>query len=325
LDPAPAGVGTAVADTSAPGTTHARTIAQVVALASQALASQALASQALASQALATRAGERREALAHEIVAALLDVGRHWPRLHADDPADAALAGRATEAARRLARGMPFQYAVERASFRHLTLHVDSRVLIPRPETELLVDLVLEATGHAPGGTVVDVGTGSGAIALALAEEGRFRRVIATDVSADALAVARGNAEALGPRLAAPVELRQGSLLGPVAGMRARAIVSNPPYISFDEAAALPALVRDWEPVTALLSADQGLAVTRELVRDAAAHLESGGTLALEVDARRAALVAEMVAGNAAFSSVSVRLDLAGRERFVLARRREWR
>jgi len=260
---------------------------------------------------------------AHEIVAALLDVGRHWPALHGAAPADAMLVVRALHAARRLARGMPFQYAVGRAAFRGLTLEVDERVLIPRPETEMLVELVLELTRDARGGTAIDVGTGSGAIALALAQEGTFDRVIGTDISTDALTVARCNAAALAGRLHAPVEFRHGSLLGPVAGERARAIVSNPPYIAFEEAAALPNAVRDWEPALALLSADNGLAVTRRLVRESAARLAEGGVLALEVDARRAALVAEMVSAEAGFTHVSVRLDLAGRERYVIARRRE--
>ncbi|MGH7690795.1 MAG: N5-glutamine methyltransferase family protein, partial [Gemmatimonadaceae bacterium] len=215
------------------------------------------------------------------------------------------------------------EYAVDRASFRRLTLAVDERVLIPRPETELLVEFVLTLMRDGCGGVAIDVGTGSGAIALALAQEGTFDRVIGTDVSADALAVARSNASTLAPVLATPVEFRQGSLLGPVAELRARAIVSNPPYIAFEETAALPASVRDWEPVTALLSGENGLAATRELVRGAAARLEAGGVLALEVDARRASLVAELVSADAAFRDVSVRLDLAGRERFVLARRRE--
>lgn len=260
---------------------------------------------------------------AREIVAALLDVGRHWTVLHANDHADVLLVGRAMQSARRLARGMPFQYAVGRASFRRLTLELDERVLIPRPETEMLVELALEATRDRRGGVAIDVGTGSGAVALALAQEGNFDRVIGTDVSSDALAVARYNASALAAAIATPVEFRLGSLLGPVAGLQARAIVSNPPYIAFEEAAALPASVRDWEPVTALLSGENGLAATRELVRGAAARLEGGGVLALEVDTRRASLVAEMVAADAAFADVSVRFDLAGRERFVLARRRE--
>ena len=260
---------------------------------------------------------------AREIVAALLDVGRHRTTLHGNEHADVLLLNRAVQSAERLARGMPFQYAVGRASFRRLTLHVDPRVLIPRPETEQLVEFVLELTRDARGGTAVDVGTGSGAIALALAQEGTFDRVIGIDVSADALAVAQGNATALAAGIATPVEFRQGSLLGPVADVRARAIVSNPPYIAFEETAGLPASVRDWEPMTALLSGENGLAMTRALVREAAARLEGGGVLALEVDARRASLVAELVATDTTFTDVSVRFDLAGRERFVLARRLE--
>jgi release factor glutamine methyltransferase len=268
-------------------------------------------------------AGEALEQ-AREIVAALLDVGRHWPVAHPGDPADPLLLARAAAAARRLGRGMPFAYAVGWASFRGLTLEVDPRVLIPRPETELLVELVLDETRSAPGGTAIDVGTGSGAIALALAQEGAFDRVIGTDVSDDALAVARHNAAARAGICRTAVEFRPGSLLTPVRDVRARAIVSNPPYIAFDEAQALPASVRDWEPVPALLSGDQGLTHTRALVRAAGARLEAGGVFALEVDARRAALVAEMVSADSVFADVSVRLDLAGRERFVLARRREW-
>ena len=264
-------------------------------------------------------------AQAREIVGALLDVGRHWPALHADAPVDAMLLARALEAAHRLKRGMPFAYAVRRAAFRSLMLEVDERVLIPRPETEMLVELVLDATRATRGGLAIDVGTGSGAIALALAQEGTFDRVIGVDVSLDALDVARHNAIALAQGLRAAAEFRHGSLLRPLAGVRARAIVSNPPYIAYDEVRALPASVRDWEPVAALLSPDHGLAVTRALVGGAASRLESGGVLALEVDAGRASLVAEMVSADTAFADVSVRFDLAGRERFVVARRREWR
>ncbi|MGH7670624.1 MAG: hypothetical protein ACRENQ_14155, partial [Gemmatimonadaceae bacterium] len=118
---------------------------------------------------------------AREIVAALLDVGRHWTMLHATDHADVTLLERADQAVRRLARGMPFEYAVDRASFRRLTLAVDERVLIPRPETELLVEFVLTLMRDGCGGVAIDVGTGSGAIALALAQEGTFDRVIGTD------------------------------------------------------------------------------------------------------------------------------------------------
>jgi len=225
---------------------------------------------------------------------------------------------RACAAADKRAAGAPLAYAVGRANFRQLTLDVDERVLIPRPETELLVELVLSRV--RPGGVVVDVGTGSGAIALALATEGKFDRVIATDISKDALDVARANAQRLA---VSNLDFLEGDLLGPIAeGREPRAVVSNPPYISFSETFELPASVRDWEPMIALLSAREGLEATARLVRQAATRLEPAGLLALEVDARRAALVAELVSSDSRFQDVSVHLDFAGRERFVLATRR---
>jgi release factor glutamine methyltransferase len=210
-------------------------------------------------------------------------------------------------------------YAAGCAAFRHLTLDVDQRVLIPRPETEVLVDLVLARAGE--GGIAVDIGTGSGCIALALASEGRFARVIGTDISLDALTVARRNVERCAASLRSPVEMRHGSLLEPVRGERARVVVSNPPYIASDELQSLPRDVRDWEPPLALYSGDRGMALTTALVREASDVLEDGGLMAIEVDCRRAALVAERMAADGRYVDVSVMLDLTGRERFVLARR----
>lgn len=259
---------------------------------------------------------------ARDIVAAVLDVPRFWPTTHRDARLDPTAIEEAWHAASARVRGAPFAYAVGRAAFRYLTLAVDERVLIPRQETEVLVDLVLQAE---EGGrrVVVDVGTGSGAIALALASEGAFDGVVATDVSLDALAVAERNAVFLRDDLRVPVEFLHGSLLAPVRDRRVRAIVSNPPYIAFGEIEELPASVRDWEPPLALLSADAGLAATRAIVRDAWTVLEPGGLLAMEVDTRRASLVAEAVASHGAYRDVAVHLDLTGRERFVLARNRE--
>jgi release factor glutamine methyltransferase len=259
--------------------------------------------------------GARGEA--RDLVAAVLGVPRLWPSANGDAVVAAGVATAAADAAARRATGMPFAYAVGRASFRHLTLEVDQRVLIPRQETEVLVDLVLERAGR--GGTAIDIGTGSGAIALALATEARFDRIIATDVAEGALEVARRNAERLAAQSRCPVEFRQGSLLAPVRGERARVLVSNPPYISHDEAGSLPASVRDWEPAVALFSGAGGLAATVSIVRGAVDVLEAGGLLALEVDVRRAALVVEAVAACGRFSDVRVALDLTGRERFVVA------
>ncbi len=256
---------------------------------------------------------------AREIIAAILDVPRHWPAAHRLAVADPALASAARHAAAARRCGMPLPYAVRRAAFRQLTLEVDDRVLIPRPETEGLVDLVLAR--DLAGGIAIDVGTGSGAIALALAQEGRFDRVIGTDVSTDAIAVARRNAQRLAGRFSTPVEFRPGADLAPVRELRARAIVSNPPYISWAEAAVLPPSVRDWEPPVALYSGASGLQATAALVRQAAAILEPSGVLALEVDMRRAERVAAMVMAEGRFRDVIVTRDVFGRERYVTALR----
>ncbi len=258
-----------------------------------------------------------------EIVAALFDVPRFWSLTNGHVEVDDATRARAGLAVERRSRGAPFAYAVGRASFRHLTLDVDERVLIPRPETEHLVDLVLEELGRARGGVAVDVGTGSGCIALALATEARLGRVYATDISRDALDVARRNVAAARPALRAPVDLVHGSLIAPLLDVRCRVVVSNPPYIALDEAESLPPSVRNWEPAAALFSGGDGLSLTARLVRQAAAVLEPGGLFAIEVDARRASLAIEVVASERRFQDVRVELDLAGRERFVLARRAE--
>ena len=260
---------------------------------------------------------------ARELLALLHDMPRHWPRVARNEPMSVSDVEAATAAAIRRASGMPLEYAAERAAFRHLTLHVDARVLIPRPETEVLVDIVLELTRHETGGIAVDVGTGSGAIAIALATEGTFARVIATDLSLDALAIARENAARYAHASTTPLELRHGSLLGPVTERGLRAVVSNPPYIAFAEAAALPSAVRDWEPPVALFSAEDGMAATARLVREAAGLLAPHGVLALEVDTRRAATVAALAVAHGAYADVRVVQDLTGRERFVVARRRE--
>jgi release factor glutamine methyltransferase len=266
---------------------------------------------------------ERPEAEARELLAALVDLPRWWPSLNADTLIDAALRERAMAAAAKRRRGAPLAYCVGRAAFRRLTLEIDERVLIPRVETEQLVDVAMSLVNGTARGVAVDVGTGSGAIALSLAAEAPFDRVIATELSMDALAVARRNAERLRDSLRAPVEFRQGSLLAPVADVRPRLVVSNPPYIANSEAAALPASVRDWEPPVALLSGDDGLSATARLVRQAAERLIPGGALALEVDSRRAAAVGDLAANDERLTDVKVLCDLTGRERFVVARRKE--
>lgn len=234
---------------------------------------------------------------------------------------------------RRAARE-PLQYVLGSASFRELDLLCDSRVLIPRPETEVLVGEVLawardssveaDASGEEsgrPGGaselSALDVGTGSGAIALSLLAEGPFGKVVATDPSPSALEVARANAERCG--MTRDLELREGFLFDPVRpGERFHVLVSNPPYVPDGDRARVEPEVRDWEPPEALFAGPEGLDVLIPLVRGAADVLLPGGLLALEVGDGQAGKVARIVDGTGSFREIRIRPDLAGKERIVL-------
>lgn len=218
---------------------------------------------------------------------------------------------------RRRAKREPLQYIEGEAAFRDLRLRVDPRVLIPRSETELLVDQVLAWARGKEGLHALDVGTGSGAIALSLAVEGPFARVVATDVSPGALEVARANLAAAAP--GAPVELLEGAVYAPVRGETFDVVVSNPPYIGESERGALDPGVRDWEPAQALFSGADGLDVIRELVAGAPRLLRPGGLLALEIGWKQAGAVAELVRAVDGFSEPAVRRDLEGRDRIVTA------
>ena len=222
------------------------------------------------------------------------------------------------QAVARRASGEPQAYATGWANFRGHWLRVDERVLIPRPETEGLVDVVL---GWAQRGArtdlvAADVGTGSGALAVALALEGPVARVVALDSSAAALDVARANVERLA--LASRVRCVLGDLLGPLAGAAVDVVVANPPYIATLELADLEPSVRDFEPLVALDGGPDGLTPTRRLAAAARDALAAGGILALEVDSRRARETAAVVR-DAGFVDVVVRNDLFERQRYVAA------
>jgi release factor glutamine methyltransferase len=222
---------------------------------------------------------------------------------------------------RRRLKHEPLQYIVGSAAFRQLELQVDARVLIPRPETEVLAGCAIEwARGTGAALTALDIGTGSGAIALSLLHEKAAGRVVATDISEGALAVARSNAERCGQ--VERVEFRTGSVWQAVGqGEVFDIVISNPPYIAPAERATLQPEVRDWEPASALFAPDEGFAVIQEIIRGAAAHLRLGGLLALEVAASQAQHVAETI-GAAEFTDVKVVRDLAGRDRVVTAVRK---
>ena len=242
--------------------------------------------------------------------------------LQQDQEPAVALVERFWRAVERRSSGVPFAYAVGRTGFRTLDLKLDPRALIPRPETEGLVDLVLghlRATCNVQRGTwgaLADIGTGCGCIALALAVEGAFERVIAVERSADAAALARENVALVRPPV--PVEVREGDLLAPLAGQRYRAIVSNPPYLTEAEHAELDPAVRLFEPREALVSGVDGLTATRALLADARALLAPDGFVALEIDERRADAVRALALRHD-WSRVAVYDDLFGRPRFLLA------
>jgi release factor glutamine methyltransferase len=233
-------------------------------------------------------------------------------RSRAVDPAAAA---KLMAAVRQRAEGEPLAYVTGWTGFRRLELRIDRRALIPRPETEGLVDLVLE---RVSGGRVADLGTGSGCIALSLAIERCYDAVLAVDSSADALALAEENRQLTG----AGVTLVRGDLTAGLAAGSLDALVSNPPYLTEREYAELDPAVSRWEPREALVSGADGLDATVRLLDEGRRVLRSGGWLALELDASRAAAVAALARGLG-WGAVEVRVDLFGRERYLLARRSE--
>ncbi len=222
-------------------------------------------------------------------------------------------------AIQRRTAGEPVAYVTGWAGFRHLLLRSDPRALIPRPETEGLVDLLLQ---RVRSGTVVDVGTGTGCLALSLAMEGDFIRVVGVDCSGEALALAQINRELVetGER----VSLVRADLCAALQPGSCDALVSNPPYLTVSEYQGLDPSVRKWEPALALKSGVDGLEATARLLSDGQAVLRPGGWLALEVDCTRARVAARL-AVERGWESVSIHMDLFGRERYLLAQRSETR
>jgi release factor glutamine methyltransferase len=250
---------------------------------------------------------------ARELLAHALSRAPAWLYAHGDETIDAAALQRYEALLARRAQGEPVAYLTGHRGFWTFDLMVSSQTLIPRPETELLVELALE---RAPAGEVlrmVDLGTGSGAIALALAHERPQAQLIAVDVSEGALEVARANAVALG---LGNLEFRQGDWLRPLAGERFDLIASNPPYIAEGDP-HLDAL--RYEPEPALSSGRDGLDAIRNIVGDAPAHLRPGGWLLLEHGWDQGEAVRGLLRA-ADFEDVQTRRDLEDRERVTFGR-----
>ena len=232
---------------------------------------------------------------------------RAWLLAHDTDPLPASAAATFAALCARRAAGEPVAYLLGEKEFRGLTLAVDARVLVPRPDTETLVDWALACLAGRPSPAVLDLGTGSGAIALALRQARPDAQVDAVDASADALAVARANAE----RLGLPVRFREADWLAGAATARPEGyalIASNPPYIAEGDA-HLPALRH--EPAGALVSGADGLRDIRRIVAEAPAHLVEGGWLLLEHGHDQAPAVRALLADRG-FTDVQSRDDLAG-------------
>jgi release factor glutamine methyltransferase len=224
----------------------------------------------------------------------------------------------------RRAAGEPLQYVTGEMPFRHLVLHVEPGVFIPRPETEVLVDVVLEAISGADEPLVADLCTGSGAIAVSLAHEHPGARVWASDVSERAVEAARRNA--LYADAADRVQVLQGDLFAPIPEElqgRLAVVVSNPPYVPTGDLPDLPNEVLGFEPKAALDGGADGLDVARRIAQRSLTWLAPGGLLAIEVDETRAdAFAAEL---HKDYEGVSVRKDLTGRDRIVVGNTREAR
>jgi release factor glutamine methyltransferase len=219
----------------------------------------------------------------------------------------------------RRAGGEPLQYVLGRWGFRTLDVLVDRRVLIPRPETEMVVEYALQRADAVDARTAVDLGTGSGVIALSLARERPLLSVWAVDVSEDALDVARANLAGLG-RAAARVRTAHGSwfsALPPELKGAIDLVVSNPPYVA--ETEALPREVSEWEPRQSLVAGPTGLEAITQIVGDATEWMAPGGALVMEIGETQADAAVELAA-SAGLTAVDVRPDLAGKPRVLLAR-----
>ena len=253
---------------------------------------------------------------AEVLLSHVLGKERIYLYVHFDEPLEAPeLAAYREYIKQRVAR-QPVAYIIGRREFMGLSFRVTPAVLVPQPDTEILVQAALDRLAAKPAARIADIGTGSGAIVLSLLYYRKELQASAVDISADALAVAAENAASLG--VAERVMFCEGDLLAPLAGQQFDAIVSNPPYIPTADIAGLAPEVRTAEPMGALDGGADGLVFYRRLVADAPALLASDGFLAMEVGIHEAAPVAALAQASGAFARTEVLKDLAGIERVVV-------
>lgn len=264
----------------------------------------------------ASKGLENARLQAELLLAAVLGVKRLDLYLQFERPLHTSEVDRYREYVRQRLQRVPVQYITGVAAFRQLELTVTPAVLIPRPETEVLVDVALELL--PAGGRVLDLCCGSGAVALSLAQEAAAAEVVAADVSADALEVAKDNGQRCG--LAERVEWHCGDLFAPLRGTEPfDLVVANPPYVRRSGLAQLAPEVRDYEPHLALDGGEDGLAYYRRIAQEAADFICPGGYLLLEVGEGQSAAVEGLLARSARLTEVQIRLDLNQIPRVVVA------
>jgi release factor glutamine methyltransferase len=254
--------------------------------------------------------------LAHALNCRRVELYTRWDEVVSDGPR-----GRFRDLVKRRLDGCPAMYLIGRREFYALEFEVTPAVLIPRPETEVLVTEALNRLKDTPEARILDIGTGSGCIAIALAFQNKTARLTAIDISPDALEVARRNASK--HRVLERIRFLHGDLLEPLPqGERFHVIVSNPPYVTQAEWEQLPPHIREHEPALALLAGEDGLAVYDRLIPAAAEFLEPGGHLLLEIGATQEARVRQRLEATGKYEAGATIRDHAGLPRVVMALRK---
>jgi release factor glutamine methyltransferase len=265
-----------------------------------------------------TRGIENPRLEAELLLAHALSIDRMLVIVEPERPLDQGELSRYRDFIRRRRKGEPIAYIRGQKEFYGRVFRVDARVLVPRPDTETLVETALRRSSHAKvGGRYLDLCTGSGCVAISLARERPTCQVFAVDLSEDALAVARQNAVRLGA--VGQVAWLGGDLFAALAetpGVRFDLLTANPPYIARDELGTLMTDVRDFEPRMALSGGEDGLELTRRIVAEAPRWLRAGGALAVEIGSDQAERVARLF-GEAGFAEIAVDRDGAARDRVV--------
>jgi release factor glutamine methyltransferase len=219
--------------------------------------------------------------------------------------------------------GRPVQYIIGMVEFFGLEFKVDQRVLIPRPETEALVEVVIEKLANNENPKIIDLGTGSGAIAISLARNLKRSFIYAIDLSKDALVMAKENA--IRNKVENKIEFFCGDLFEPLKnknlGGQIDCVVSNPPYVTKDEFERLPKEIKDYEPIVALKTDEEGTSFHGKIIENSLDFLNKSGILALEVGLGQANKVADLIRNRKDFDNAEIKKDLGGIERIVVLRK----